>query len=109
MFKSMKAVVLIAVAMSSAQAFAARAPAQAAPAAAAADELQTVTTVVADLIVFENGIIIRRPPNEGKALKIQDAMALSADKIRFLQSANESKVPVRFLVKGTVVVDILLN
>ena len=73
------------------------------------EELQTVTTVVADLIPFENGFIIRRPMNEGKALKIQDAMAFTEAKLRYLQAANASKNPIQVVVKGTQIVDILTH
>jgi Spy/CpxP family protein refolding chaperone len=98
---------LLLVAVLALSAFAAAPSALAQTSSGASEEAtQTITTVVDSLIQIENGYIVRRPDNGGRALKILDAMSFSEAKLRRLEQAQQLRTPIQLVIKGTTIVDI---
>ncbi|MES2962576.1 MAG: hypothetical protein V4760_01715 [Bdellovibrionota bacterium] len=83
-----------------------------APSAAAAKkpaELETISMIIKDLLPNDNGVVIK-PEGGGKALTLHNASnnkTFTAAKMQKLQDAMVEKTPIKFLVNGVEVVDIL--
>lgn len=70
---------------------------------------ETVTVVIKDLLGFDGDFTVK-PEGGGKALYITGAAnnkTFTAAKMNKIHKAKEDRTPIKFLVKGDVIVDVL--
>ena len=65
------------------------------------------TIVITQLVAIENGYIVHHVGNSGQALNLIGAMTFGDTKLQKLIDAADKKTPIKIVVRGHQIVDIL--